>query len=150
MSDRSLCPMATAVSSSIRHPDPSPVGDTITAIATDSAGSSSEFSACIQVTNCTPPATIDPAIEIETDSVRLTWSSVPVSNYKVFRGVNDPYFVSPLPYASTTGTAWVDGDSDEIGNVAENHFYYVRGNNACAGEVGQRVGEFDFALVPGS
>ena len=123
----------------------------MTAIATDSAGSSSEFSTCQQVTTCIiqPPA-IDPGIQINTGNVQLSWASVPVSNYKIFRSINDPYFIAPLSYATTTGTTWTDGDTDEIGNVAENHFYYVRGFNNCASEFGQTVGEFDFTIVPGS
>jgi len=98
------------------------------------------------------------------DAVHLDWPDVTldvagqpadVSSYLVYRGT-DPYFKSHVsnriaaPAASELTDADIGG-ANVIGDAAVNYFYLVR--TVDAGGVlsanGDRVGEFDFALVPG-
>lgn len=102
------------------------------------------------------------------DSLILSWPAVTtdtaghdtlVTGYRVWRGTR-PYFDPELPgcdcvlIATVTGLSYTDGDAggvDVVGDVNANYAYMIRAANA-AGEsaIGKRVGEFDFALVPGS
>ncbi|RUA15370.1 MAG: hypothetical protein DSY55_06505, partial [Clostridia bacterium] len=129
-----------------------PVGEYITAMATltDPSVNSSEFSAAIQVSNCTPPPSFDPAIAIAGSDVQLTWSSPSSVDFYVFRSVDDPYFIASETYDETTASLWTDPAADELGDAANNYYYYVRGADGCASTPGQTVGEFDFALTPGT
>ena len=98
------------------------------------------------------------------DTAHLDWPDVTldvagkltdVSGYLVYRST-DPYFKSHVsnriaaPAASELTDADIGG-ANVIGDVAVNYFYLVR--TVDAGGVlsanGDRVGEFDFALVPG-
>jgi len=71
-------------------------------------------------------------------------------DFYIFRSVDDPYFASSESYDETTASVWADPDSSELGDAANNHYYTVRGADGCAATPGQTVGEFDFALTPGS
>lgn len=86
----------------------------------------------------------------------LTWQHLdPNSKYEVWRGTA-PYFAPPDEgtkvdtIAATPGTMTFN-DPNRIGNPDENHFWVTRGwlNGGTSGP-SNRVGEFDFALVPGN
>ena len=126
-------------------------GEYITAIAHEvGTDNSSEFSAAVQVVHCTPPPTFDSAISIVGSDVQLSWSSPDSTDFYVFRSANDPYFTSSESYDETTASVWHDPDANELGDAATNYYYYVRGADGCASAPGQTVGEFDFALTPGT
>ena len=127
-------------------------GDYITAIAYNSfTGDTSEFSACEQVpSDCIPPAAVDPTISVNAGNINLSWNTNPTSEYQIHRAINDPYFTDQL-YDTITATSWNDPDSNEVGNPAENHYYFVvSGDTSCFSAPSQTLGEFDFAIVPGT
>lgn len=95
---------------------------------------------------------------LDTGEVKLSWLHVsPNTSYAVRRS-NAPYFdpatgdaVASVPAAHPPAQgetlSWRDAESG-VGDAAVNHFYVVVGQNAAgAGAAGNRVGEFDFALV---
>ncbi len=127
-------------------------GDMITAVATEKLSrNSSEFSPCLTVCDNSNP--LLPAIDIVSNSVELDWNSDPTAlNYIIFRSINQPYNVTSF-YASVVPptSLWVDGDSDEIGDVANNHYYTIAVDRICGISVASKtVGEFDFGIVPGT
>jgi hypothetical protein len=132
-----------------------PLGEFITAIVTDASGNSSEFSQCETVFNCAPPPVVDPTIAVVGVNIQLSWTADAGDSYQIYRAVNDPYFVSVEAYGSTSlgAGSWLDNDTNEVGDVAENHYYFVRATHStvgCFSDVSKTVGEFDFAIVPGT
>ena len=120
-------------------------GDALTAIAT-AGGQTSEFSQCYVV--CDIPGAVDPTISIMGDDVQLDWTAVPAATYFIYRGINSPY--SQSIYDSSFSSTWTDLDTNEIGDVNENHYYHVIAETGCGpGTQGKTVGEFDFAIAPG-
>lgn len=127
-------------------------GDAVTAVATDNLSkNSSEFSACLTVCDNSNP--LLPTIDIVSNSVELTWNTDPTAlNYIIYRSVNQPYnansfYSSALPPTTT----WLDADADELGDVANNHYYAIAVDRICGISVASKtLGEFDFAIVPGS
>ena len=114
------------------------------------------FSICDLTGNCsesigqcsTPPVTNESVAAVGND-VQLSWSSSePTAN--IYREANAPYFTPTSVYANDS-SPWNDPDTGEIGNVAANYYYLLRATGSC-GESGnsQRLGEFDFAIVPGN
>ena len=98
------------------------------------------------------------------DAVQLDWPDVTldvagqptdVSGYRVYRST-DPYFKSHVsnriaaPAVSELTDADIGG-ADVIGDVTANYFYLVRTVDAegILSVNANRVGEFDFAIVPG-
>ncbi|MCP4211879.1 MAG: hypothetical protein GY764_10435 [Halieaceae bacterium] len=81
----------------------------------------------------------------------LSWAAVVgATEYNIYRATT-PYFTPATPYATTTDTTWTDPDANALGDPAANYYYIVRVVNNCAESTGlQRLGEFDFTLVPGS
>ena len=86
------------------------------------------------------------------DDVVLTWPAVPAdAGYQVWVST-DPYFDPDQPGgvtpAITAGTSYID-----TGAAASlvNHFYVVRGLNACgaASANSRRTGKFTYGLTPG-
>lgn len=93
--------------------------------------------------------TAAPDISVSAAIVTLKWVAVAgASTYRIYRGT-EPYFVPGTPYDSTANTAWTDPSG--AGDPFVNHTYVVKAVNAC-GESGTlyRVGQFGFALTPGS
>ncbi len=116
------------------------------------AGASKSF-----VLQAAPPAAPDVLAGIADGEVRLAWTHVPPNmTYQVHRAT-DPYFVpSPGNVQVTSSMPFdapviYDDPTSETGNPQVNHFYVVAGRNAAGqGAPSNRVGEFDFTLVPGS
>jgi len=108
-----------------------------------------------------PPAASNVQATVSENGLTLTWSpgNAYANHYEVWRGTT-PYYDPGAPgcnctlLGTTTGLSWPDSDAagvDLIGDVSTNYFYAVRAVNAAgASAVGPRVGEFDFALQPGS
>lgn len=122
----------------------------VTAVATDIVSkNSSEFSACLSV--CDDSNTLEPTIAIISGDINLYWTDDPTADlYQVHRGVNTPYDLGGV-YGTTTNLAWWDPDTNEVGDMAENHFYAVSIQRPCGDSVlSKTLGEFDFALVPGN
>ena len=104
-------------------------------------------------TRCIAAAAVAPVVAIARDDadVVLTWPANPANaQYQVWIST-DPYFnpdnpggMTPIITASTTVT-----DTDAAAGL-ENHFYVVRGLNACAAASADsgRTGEFSFGLTP--
>ncbi len=101
---------------------------------------------------CTAAAAVMPVVTVTVDGadVVLAWDADPNSvRYQVFIST-DPYFdpatVTPVVTAAATYT-----DAGAAASLV-NHFYIVRGLNACgAASAGSaRKGEFTFGLTPGS
>ena len=88
------------------------------------------------------------------ENVELDWADI-TNGYRVYRST-DPYFASYTSnkIANPAASALTDnniGGADVIGNVDNNYFYLARSEDA-AGSLSldsNRVGEFDFAIVPG-
>ena len=107
-------------------------------------------------------AITDLASTIPTDptDVELQWQDISAAkDYDIWRDDVDPYFV---PDTSTRGgTYYYDTDTDGSPYVDDGaisypprhqHFYVVTGRNIClqAGDLSNRVGAFQFDLVPGT
>lgn len=84
-------------------------------------------------------------------TARLSWAAASgAAEYRLYRDLN-PYFTpSDLAYQTTTALSY--DDAGAVGDPAENHFYVVKSacGNGFTGAGSNRVGEFDFSLVPGS
>ncbi len=100
------------------------------------------------------PATASIAINSGVNGVDLSWSPVTgVDHYQVWEDAA-PYFTPDTrvdtPLASPASPSYTHSNS--LGNAAANHFYVITTANACgaASAYSQRIGEFDFALTPGS
>jgi len=81
-------------------------------------------------------------------NVTLTWTAgEPTAN--IYRSQDDPYFTPGAVYAGGVSSAWTDPGA--AGNPAHNYTYIVRAQGGCGESAdSQRLGEFDFTLVPGS
>jgi hypothetical protein len=95
------------------------------------------------------PSELDIA-KLNASNVRLSWGvSLGVANYHLYRKIA-PYFVPANPAYKVTSDLSVD-DLGALGDPADNYYYVVE--SACANDFhsgpSNRVGEFDFALVPG-
>lgn len=130
-----------------------PLGQFMTATATDASGSTSEFSNAVELVACTSPAAAAPAPGISGSDFTMTWpAATRALQYDIHHAVDDPYF-GPNPATATTAALnWTDTvNAGEIGDPANNYYYLVRTTNGCGdGPISQRVGEFDFALTPGT
>lgn len=107
----------------------------------------------------TCPTAVTPAVNIEltgaiNDDVLLSWVDEPANSggYAVYRS-QTPLFTpdaaalfATLPPGSTSTT-----DNGAAGSANENYYYIVRGLNSCgaASAYTQRLGVFDFGIVPG-
>jgi hypothetical protein len=87
-----------------------------------------------------------PGIAASGGDIQLNWTG---GTANIYRAVNDPYFTPGVVYASGVSSIWPDPGA--AGNPADNHTYIIRAIGDC-GESGnsQRLGEFDFGIVPGS
>ena len=89
-------------------------------------------------------------LQLNATDVRLAWgTSAGVSTYQLHRKTA-PYFVPVAPpYQVTAGLSY--DDLGALGDPADNYYYVVL--SVCASGFSSqplnRVGEFDFALVPG-
>lgn len=104
--------------------------------------------------NCVAAPAVAPDVSVTRDGVNvvLTWTADPANaQYQVWVST-DPYFdpddsggVAPVVMAGTSYT-----DTGAAASL-ENHFYVVRGLNACAAAStnSNRTGEFTFGLTPG-
>jgi hypothetical protein len=84
--------------------------------------------------------------------ILLDWNHDPAySGYQIWRE-NDPYFTpTPPAYAQVSSAPWQFTDHDALGDVEQNYYYLVSGDLVAGGSVfSERLGEFDFALVPGT
>jgi hypothetical protein len=95
------------------------------------------------------PSELDIA-KLNASDVQLSWGgSLGVANYRLYRKTL-PYFVPVNPAHKVTTDLSVD-DLGALGDPADNYYYVVE--SACANDFysgpSNRVGEFDFALVPG-
>ncbi len=100
------------------------------------------------------PTAMNIAINSGVSGVDLSWNAVTGSVlYKVWKG-NEPYFTpdtnNDTPLATTTNTNYTDPNS--LGDPTINYYYTVTAVNACgvSSQLAARMGEFDFALVPGA
>lgn len=81
-------------------------------------------------------------------TVTLTWTAgEPTAN--IYRGQDDPYFTLGAVYAGGVSSGWTD--TGAAGNPAHNDTYVIRAQGGCGESAdSRRLGEFDFALTPGS
>ncbi len=72
-----------------------------------------------------------------------------MTGYQVWRDTA-PYFRRPAP-PWTLASATNYTDRNVLGNPATNTYYAITGLNPCAAALGisNRVGKFEFSLVPG-
>ncbi len=102
--------------------------------------------------NCAAAAAALPVVTVARSGadVVLTWGDDPNSaQYQVFIST-DPYF-DPAAVTPIVTTAATYTDAGAAASLV-NHFYIVRGLNACgaASADSARTGEFTFGLTPGS
>lgn len=86
-------------------------------------------------------------------TVTLSWTHDTANQaYRVYRGTAPHFAVSDAtPRATVTAAPWSYTDPEAvIGNPNTNYYYLVRAACGAAYADPGRVGEFDFALVPGS
>jgi hypothetical protein len=89
------------------------------------------------------------------NDVILNWLDAPgVTEYRIYRAEDDPYFTpdDATNYLSSSATNSFT-DSGAAGDASKNYYYKVLGVDICPPadpNYTQRVGEFDFTLVPGS
>ena len=88
--------------------------------------------------------------------VQLDWTAVPGAlNYQVWWNADDPYFTPGAACTEANGCTWRSDTTfthaGGTGNTAINNSYLVLPVSACGTSQGtpKRVGEYDFALVPG-
>ncbi len=81
-------------------------------------------------------------------TVTLTWTAgEPTAN--IYRGQDDPYFTPGAVYAGGVSSGWTD--TGAAGNPAHNDTYIIRAQGGCGESAdSRRLGEFDFALTPGT
>lgn len=81
-------------------------------------------------------------------NVTLTCSAgEPAAN--IYRGQDAPYFTPGAVYAGGVSSGW--SDTGAAGDPAHNYTYIIRAQGDCGESAdSRRLGEFDFALVPGS
>ncbi len=106
-----------------------------------------------------PPIASIARNETTRTTVTLRWQHVPqYTRYEVWRSTV-PYFQPGDPgseqrgevAAPTVGEDLVFDDAQAIGAAAANHFYVIRGINAYGSAgISNRVGAFNFALMPGN
>ena len=90
------------------------------------------------------------SIAISGTQVQLSWTGT-ADAFDVFRS-NQPYFTPAAPpYAGGVSSAWLDPDTTSIGDAGNNYFYVLQATSACGQTTdSRRIGEFDFAIVPGT
>ena len=110
--------------------------------------------------NCLAPAGVSglAIARLDAAQVQLTWNAVAgADHYEVWRATNAPYFVpgancaAPGIYGCATapGTSYTHAG---LGDPLNDYTYTARAVSACGATSAApypRVGEFDFALVPG-
>ena len=109
------------------------------------------FSRCVAIN---APASASAAPSADGQDVNLSWDAVSMSDHYQIWESTAPYFTpdpandTPLGTATSTSYTHTDG----LGNATSNHFYVITAVNPCDASSGlsQRVGEFDFTLIPGS
>jgi hypothetical protein len=82
--------------------------------------------------------------------LELSWSIDQA--WQAFRIYRDdaPYFTpAGAPAATLTSLPWRWQDEGALGDASASHFYLVEGEDNDAIITSQRVGEFDFTLMPG-
>jgi len=90
--------------------------------------------------------------QISADTLRLSWEHpTGYDRYQIWRG-ETPYFNLSGPEAGwVTTSPWQFDDAGAMGDAAENHYYRVLGIRSDGqSTISGRVGEFDFALMPGN
>ncbi len=108
-----------------------------------------------------PRAITDLAIAKASGKAKLDWSAITTDvngnalgsvTYNVYRAMNTPYFTPGAPYASgVTSATYTDPDATVLGDASKNAYYIVRAVSAgLEGDDSNRVGTFNFTLVPGS
>jgi hypothetical protein len=87
---------------------------------------------------------------LDDTTARLTWTGASgVAEYDVYRDT-EPYFTpSDPPYDTTSGLSY--DDANVLGDTSTNYYYVVRSacEHAFQSANSNRVGEFDFRIVPG-
>jgi hypothetical protein len=97
-----------------------------------------------------PISAVFPTISRSGGDIELSWNAVGgASGYEIYRLGNDPYGAVTVSHASVASSPYVD--TGAAGDPATNYTYVVEASNDCGGSgKSGRLGEFDFALVPGS
>ncbi len=108
-----------------------------------------------------PSAVSDLSISENSAQLELAWTNVAADHYEVWWGVNDFAFTPGLECAIagncalTSSPNWLHNAG--IDDTAHNYSYQLISVNSCGESCGSvrsapsnRVGEFDFAIVPGS
>ena len=85
----------------------------------------------------------DVAIAATTAKVGFDWPGG--LSHDVFRAADEPYFTSGPVVGNNVPTGWIYVES-LLGQPASNAYYVVGVGESC----GRRLGQFDFALVPGN
>jgi len=81
------------------------------------------------------------------DDLRLSWTPPAEVNYYIYRGT-DPYFTPQSSVGVVGSSPWQWDDLNKLGDTATNYYYIVKGLPNTP--LSNRVGEFDFALTPGT
>ena len=87
------------------------------------------------------------------NDVVLSWSETGASTYEIYRVADDPYFVPSSSNAIAQTNAVTFTDTNALGAASPNYYYKVRGFDSCPpadSSYTDRVGEFDYAMTPGT
>jgi len=84
---------------------------------------------------------------------RLSGQKLNSATYNIYRAANTPYFIPGTDsYDADTSPTYTDADPDALGNLALNNFYVITvvDPDGYESTLSNRVGGFNFVLVPGS
>jgi hypothetical protein len=106
------------------------------------------------ITTYAPSGVTDVSISMpDATTARLSWSAVTgAETYNIYRD-SAPYFSpTPPPYATVLPPDTTYDDNGAVGDWTENHYYVmtVSCSSSMEGDISNRVGEFDFELIPGT
>ncbi|HHB90955.1 MAG TPA: hypothetical protein ENK60_06565 [Anaerolineae bacterium] len=110
---------------------------------------------CLVPNRCMGTTSDVPGLSVShtgTDAI-LSWSHTGATEYRIYRST-DPYFTpddATNLYDTTTTNTYTDAGA--VGDATTNYYYKVRGVDSCPPtdpNYTERVGEFDFDLVPGT
>ena len=108
-----------------------------------------------------PQPITDLSISKDSGQAKLNWTPViydvngnpiPNATYLVYRAINEPYFSPDSPYATDiTSNSYLDPDTTVLTDPNHNAFYLVTTiHQDLESDKSNRVGTFNFSLVPGS
>ena len=115
--------------------------------------SDNDDTADVYICSVAPPALPNAGIDQSGANVLLSWGAdANASVFEVHRATDAPYFAPTAGSLIATKTGTTHTDAGKIGQPANNYYYLIQAVGCSGGAKvpSQHVGEFDFAIVPGT